>query len=93
MALSDEEQQMLNLIAERMYQEDPKLATSLASSNRSDLNKRRAALGVLLLLAGLAVLVASIPLQIIVVGPLGFLVALMGGVILYQALSADKPKY
>lgn len=91
MALSEEEQQMLNMIAEKMYQDDPKLATSLATSDRRDLNRKRATIAVILVLIGLALLVSSIPLQALFLGPLGFLVTLTGSVLLYKAL-AQPPR-
>ena len=61
MALSDDEQRMLNLIAERMHQDDPKLATSLASSNRADLNRKKLTVAVLIFLFGIIVLVGAVP--------------------------------
>jgi len=86
-ALSEEEQQMLNMIAEKMYQDDPKLATSLATSDQRDLNRKRATVAVLVVLVGLALLISSIPLQMLFLGPLGFLITLVGSVILYKTLA------
>jgi hypothetical protein len=86
MALSDEEQQMLNLIAERMYQDDPKWATSLASETNSSIDRKRAGLAVLILLIGFLSLISAAPTQLLILGPIGFLIALTGGVMLYKYL-------
>lgn len=87
MALSDEEQRMLNLIAERMYQDDPKWATTLAHQpSGSSTDRRRAGLAVLTFLIGMAILVAAVPIGLLFLGPIGFLIALTGAVALYRYL-------
>lgn len=88
MALSEDEQKMLNLIAERMYEDDPRLATSLATETYGTPNRKKAGLGILIFLVGMIVLVAAVATQIIFIGPVGFLVALGGAVMAYQAIPA-----
>lgn len=87
MALSDEEQRMLNLIAERMYQDDPKWATTLAhQTGSSNSDRKRAGLAALLFLVGMAILVLAVPVGLLFLGPIGFLIALTGAVALYRYL-------
>ena len=93
MALSDDEQRMLNLIAERMHQDDPKLATSLASSNRADLNRKKLTVAVLIFLFGIIVLVGAVPVGFLAIGPIGFLIALTGGVLIYRVMFEGKQKF
>lgn len=88
MALSEDEQKMLNLIAERMYQDDPRLATTLATETYGKANRKKAGLGILVLLVGMALLMSAVVTQVVFLGPVGFLIALVGAVMAYQSIPA-----
>jgi hypothetical protein len=87
MPLSEEEENELKRIAENFYVEDPKFAINLSSSGFSRKQKQRAALGVLLFLAGLGLVVLSVALQLTLVGVLAFIVMLGGSVMGWRAFS------
>jgi hypothetical protein len=76
--LSEHEQRLLEQMERALYAEDPKFASSLRSSVPRPGGRRRAAIGVLTALVGVALLVAGAATSIIVVGVLGFLVMLGG---------------
>ena len=78
MPLSEHEQRLLEQMEKALYAEDPKFATSLRSTPGARAARGRAALGVLAVLAGVAT-------TIILLGVLGFVVMLVGSVIVYSA--------
>ncbi len=88
MPLSEHEQRLLEQMEKALYAEDPKFATSLRSSPGAGAARGRAALGVLAVFAGLGLLVAGVATTIIALGVLGFVVMLVGSVIIYSAFSA-----
>ena len=88
MPLSEHEQRLLEQMEKALYDEDPKFATSLRSSRGGAAARGRAALGVLAVLAGLGLLLAGVATTIIALGVLGFVVMLVGSVIIYSAFSA-----
>jgi len=88
MPLSEHEQRLLEQMEKALYAEDPKFATSLRSSPGARAARGRAALGVLGLFAGLGLLLAGVATTIIALGVLGFIVMLVGSVIIYSAFSA-----
>lgn len=83
MPLSEHEQRVLEQMEQALYAEDPRLATQLrktaSSSTAGGLDRRRLALGILIALAGLALVVAGVMTQWIWVGVLGFLAMVLGG--------------
>lgn len=85
MPLSEHEQRLLEQMEKALYAEDPKFATSLRSSPGSRAARGRAALGVLAVLGGLGLLLAGVTTTIIALGVAGFVVMLVGSVILYSA--------
>lgn len=88
MPLSEHEQRLLEQMEKALYAEDPKFATSLRSSPGARAARGRAALGVLAILAGLGLLIAGVATTIIAIGVLGFVVMLVGSVIVYSAFGA-----
>jgi hypothetical protein len=84
MALSEDEQKMLNLIAESMYQDDPQLATTLATETPETFNRKKVGLAALVFLLGLVVLVSAVPVGLLIAGPVGFSIALAGGYFFYR---------
>lgn len=88
MALSDHEQRLLEQMEKALYAEDPKFATSLRSAPGARAARGRAALGVLAILAGLGLLLAGVGTAVIALGVLGFVVMLVGSVVVYSAFQA-----
>ena len=88
MPLSEHEQRLLEQMEKALYAEDPKFATSLRSAPGARAARGRAALGVLGILAGLGLLIAGVATTIIALGVLGFVVMLVGSVIVYSAFGA-----
>ena len=78
MPLSEHEQRLLEQMERQLYADDPKLASTLRGSGRSLRSRHRLLLGVVGVVAGMALLVAGVasawPL-----GVAGFLVMLGGG--------------
>jgi Na+-transporting methylmalonyl-CoA/oxaloacetate decarboxylase gamma subunit len=89
MPLSEHEQRLLEQMEKALYAEDPKFATSLRSAPGARAARGRAALGVLAILTGLALLLAGVGTTIIALGVLGFVVMLVGSVIVYSAFGAQ----
>jgi hypothetical protein len=85
MPLSEHEQRLLEQMEKALYAEDPKFATSLRSSGAA--SRGRAALGVLVLLAGLGILLAGVAMPLALVGVVGFVVMLAGAVLTYFAFT------
>ncbi|HYN56046.1 MAG TPA: DUF3040 domain-containing protein [Motilibacterales bacterium] len=88
MPLSEHEQRLLEQMERALYAEDPKFATSMRSARGGAGDRRRIAIGVMGLLAGLGLLVAGVAAKLVIVGVLGFL-AMLGG--LWLAISALRP--
>lgn len=90
MPLSEHEQRLLEQMERALYAEDPKFATSLRSSSMARASRGRAALGVLVVFAGIALLVTSMALQATPVGVVGFAVMLVGAVLVYTAFQRPR---
>jgi Protein of unknown function (DUF3040) len=67
-----------------LYAEDPKFATSLRSPGGRG-SRARAAIGVLGVFAGLGLVVGGVATTIIALGVAGFVVMLVGAVMVYSA--------
>ena len=91
MPLSEHEQRLLEQMEKALYAEDPKFATSLRSTPGARAARGRAALGVLALLAGLGTLIAGVATTVIALGVLGFIVMLVGSVVIYSAFQTRAP--
>ena len=92
MPLSEHEQRLLEQMERALYAEDPKFATSLREASGRRGNRRRVALGVLALLAGLALLVTGVAVAQEIVGVLGFVLMLLGASFAIRALRAPAPE-
>lgn len=80
MALSEEEQRLLEQMEAALAAEDPRLASTLRGTRTRRLHRRRAALAGLAFVVGLAALVAGMQLGV-VVSILGFVIMLTATVI------------
>jgi uncharacterized membrane protein YphA (DoxX/SURF4 family) len=87
MPLSEHEQRLLEQMEKALYAEDPKFATSLRSAPGARAAKGRAALGVLGVLGGIALLIGGVATTIIALGVIGFLTMLVGAVAIYSAFT------
>lgn len=87
MPLSDDEQRSLDQIERALYEQDPGLAASLGGWPDLRGHRTRLAVGVLALLAGLALLIAGVAAAIIMVGVTGFVVMLVGATLAQQAFT------
>lgn len=90
MPLSEHEQRLLEQMERALYAEDPKFATSLRSSSMARASRGRAALGVLIVFAGIGLLVTSMALQATPLGIVGFAVMLVGSVLVYTAFQRPR---
>lgn len=83
MPLSEHEQRVLEQMEKALYAEDPRLATQLKRTasvgGAAGLDRRRLAVGVLVAVAGLALVVGGVMTQWIWLGVLGFLAMVLGG--------------
>ncbi|MDP5184265.1 DUF3040 domain-containing protein [Blastococcus sp. BMG 814] len=87
MPLSEHEQRLLEQIERALVDDDPKFASSVRTGDRRQKARRKLQLGGLLVLVGLAVLVAGAVAESVPLGVLGFLVAFGGaalGVLHYR---------
>lgn len=85
MPLSEHEQRLLMQMEQQLLAEDPKFASAM--NGRRSVARRRMALGVLAVLAGLITLVLAVANKMVPLGVVAFLVMLAGAV---YALSAPK---
>ena len=89
MPLSEHEQRLLEQMERALYAEDPKFASSLRSAGPRPGNRRKAAIGVLTLLVGMALLIAGPVTSLVVLGMAGFVVMLVGTMIVISAMRAE----
>lgn len=90
MPLSDHEQRLLEQMERALYAEDPKFADALRKSRSANLDRKGMALGIGGILAGLAVLVAGVATQLVILGVVGFVVMLGGAFLLYRAVTRSE---
>lgn len=90
MPLSEHEQRLLEQMERALYAEDPKFASSLRQSGVRQGSRKRLILGVLVVLGGLALLVAGVAVKIPLVGVLGFVVMLTGAFVAASSRSAGE---
>jgi len=83
--LSEHEQRLLEQMERALYAEDPKFATSLRSGP-GRASRGRAALGVLVLFAGVALLMVGVIIPMIALGVAGFVVMVIGAALAYSGL-------
>ena len=88
MPLSEHEQRLLDQMERALYAEDPSFATQLRATGQPRGGRARAALGVVGVLAGLALVLAGVATELIVLGILGFAGMLVGAVVAVGAFRA-----
>jgi hypothetical protein len=86
MALSDRELRLLAEMEQALSADDPALVSTLSGTRRRGPG---AAIGVVALIAGIATLFAGLIAQITIVGVIGFIFALVGVMVLTNAISAS----
>lgn len=89
MPLSEHEQRLLEQMERALYAEDPKFASSLRSAGPRPGNRRKAAIGVLTLLVGMGLLIAGPVTSIVALGVVGFVVMLVGTMLVISAMRAE----
>lgn len=89
MPLSEHEQRLLEQMERALYAEDPKFASSLRSAGPRPGSRRRAAIGVLVALGGVALLIAGAATAIIPLGVVGFLAMLGGTFVVVRTLRVE----
>jgi hypothetical protein len=87
-ALSDREQKLLEQMEKALYAEDPKFASSLRRSGLTIApgERRHVILGLLSLVAGLALVFGSVVSKTVIIGIPGFLLVLTGFVFIARGL-------
>jgi len=87
-ALSDREQKLLEQMEKALYAEDPKFASSLRRSGLTIApgERRHVIIGLLSLVAGLALVFGSVVSKMVIVGIPGFLLVLTGFVFIARGL-------
>lgn len=86
MPLSEHEQRLLEQMEQALYAEDPKFATSLRSASGGRASRGKAALGVIVFLAGIAILLGGAIVPLIPLGVAGFAVMVVGALLAYLGL-------
>ena len=89
MPLSEHEQRLLEQMERALYAEDPKFASSLRSAAPRPGNRRKAAIGVLTLLIGVALLIAGPVTSYVALGMVGFVVMLVGTMLVISSMRAE----
>ncbi len=85
MPLSEHEQKLLEQMEQALYADDPKFASNLRSAG-TGATRKRAALGVLAVLAGLGILVLGVATSP-AIGVAGFIVMFIGAALTYSAFT------
>lgn len=83
MPLSEHEQRLLEQMEQALYAEDPKFATSLRSASAARAHRGKAALGVLVFLAGVGLLLGGAIVPLVPLGVGGFAVMVVGALLGY----------
>lgn len=83
MPLSEHEQRVLEQMEQALYAEDPRFAHQMVGKTRARAQRRRAALGVLAILAGLALVVVAVLTGQIWIGGVGFAAMVLGGALVF----------
>jgi len=85
MALSKDEQELLDQMEAALAQEDPRLANALRGTTRRRMHRRRAALAGIGFLAGVAGLLAGMMLRLPAISVVGFVLMLAATVVAISA--------
>lgn len=78
MPLSENEQKLLEQMERALYAEDPRFATHMRGAGAAGPSRKRVVIGVLAAVAGLALVIAGVSTQLIVLGVIGFVVMVAG---------------
>ncbi len=89
MALSEQEQRLLEEMERGLYETDASLANRLANPGAP--TPRRIIAGAALAIVGLSILVSAVSLQVSALGVLGFLI-MLGGLIAASSTAKTNPK-
>lgn len=92
MPLSEHEQRVLAQMEKALYAEDPRLVSTLQSASPVTVDRRRLVSGVLLALAGLAIVVFGVMSNYIWLGAIGFAVMVFGGFLAASPSTSGRPR-
>ena len=94
MPLSEHEQRLLDQMERALASEDPKFASALRGTVRGTVRKqvttRGAGLAVLVVVLGLAGLIAGVAMSIVAVGVVGFVAVVFGLFLIMTSISEKK---
>jgi hypothetical protein len=93
--LSDHEQRLLEQIEQALYAEDPKFASIYRANDLRSHRRRRVIRAAIVMVVGLALLLAGVITKLIVIGVAGFVLMLAAatfGVASWQRMSGAKPE-
>jgi hypothetical protein len=88
--LSEEELRLLEQMERALVEEDPKLASTLRGTSFQRAARRRAILGGVVFVAGVAVLMTGAVLSYPVVGVLGFVIMLLAATLVLGSLRTSR---
>ncbi|WP_139005291.1 DUF3040 domain-containing protein [Arthrobacter crystallopoietes] len=91
MPLSDDERKRLRELEEELAAQDPHLAQKLGTQGLSNRSGARRVYGLLVTIAGLALVILGISLQLTIVGVMGFLASGAGAYIFLDSFSPHWP--
>lgn len=92
LGLSEEEQQLLEQMERSLHEADPDFASLMGGAATSaPRSKRKAGLGVVILLAGLASMLAGVIVPSPPLGIMGFVAMLLGSIVLYRTFTSTSP--
>lgn len=92
MPLSEEKLRLLEQMERALVEEDPKLASTLRGTSMQRAARRRAVLGGLVILVGVALLVVAVLMSQPILGVVGFVVMLGGGVLAMTTVRPSDPQ-
>ncbi len=90
MPLSEEELRLLEQMERALVEEDPKFASTLRGTSLRSMARRRAIVGGVFFVGGVALMMTGVVAQEIVVGILGFLVMLGSATVALTALRGQR---
>ncbi len=92
MPLSEYEQRLLEQMERALYADDPKLASALRNGSSQTISGKRLIVGGLAMVGGLAVLIGGVATAIVILGVVGFLLMLVGVMLIASAARPAKPE-
>jgi len=88
--LSDEELRLLEQMERALVEEDPKFASTLRGTSLRSMARRRAIVAGVCFVVGVAVMMAGVVAQAMVIGIIGFLVMLASATVALTALRGQR---